>query len=184
MLPAASELRLVPISQFSNCPDVLEDGTNCEENAVIKAVKYSLWLVREHGIAPPVIAEDSGLMVFSLMGWPGVHSARIAETDVERNWMVIDKLSGKRDRSAQFLAYTAMAVNGVLVESWRGSVMGSIAEEPRGENGFGYDPIFLDQGSSHTFAELDPARKNELSHRHLAWTQAFEYLNQHYLPAK
>lgn len=98
--------------------------------------------------------------------------------------MVIDKLSGKRDRSAQFLAYTAMAVNGVLVESWRGSVMGSIAEEPRGENGFGYDPIFLDQGSSHTFAELDPARKNELSHRHLAWTQAFEYLNQHYLPAK
>ena len=182
-LPAAAGMELVPISQFANSPDVVEDGTTCEENAVIKAVKYSLWLVREHGIAPPVIAEDSGLMVFSLLGWPGVLSARIADTDVERNWMVLDKLSGKRDRSAQFLAYTALAINGVLVESWRGSVTGSIAEEPRGEHGFGYDPIFLDLASGRTFAELDPSRKNELSHRYMAWTQAVEYLKLHHLPA-
>lgn len=182
LLPAASGMQLAPISQYDNCPEIREDGTNCEENAVIKAVKYSLWLLREHGISPPVIAEDSGLMVFSLMGWPGVNSARIAETDVERNWMVLDKLSGKRDRSAQFLAYTALAINGVLVESWRGSVTGAIAEEPRGNQGFGYDPIFIDLASGRSFAELDSRSKNELSHRHLAWTQAFEYLQQHHLP--
>ena len=161
-----------------------DEAGNCgclhsEENAVIKAVKYSLWLKREHGVSAPVIAEDSGLMVFSLMGWPGVHSARIAETDVERNWMVLDKLSGKRDRSAQFLAYTALAVNGVLVDSWRGSVTGAIAEEPRGNNGFGYDPIFIDLRSGRTFAELSKQEKNELSHRNQAWTQAFDYLKLH-----
>ncbi|MCB1218158.1 non-canonical purine NTP pyrophosphatase [bacterium] len=181
VLPAASGLELRPVSDFPGCPDIEENGTTCEENAVIKAVKYSLWLRREHGIAPAVISEDSGLMVFSLLGWPGVHSARIAETDVERNWMVLDRLSGQRDRSAQFLAYTALAVNGVLVESWRGSVTGVIAEEPRGNQGFGYDPIFIDQASGRSFAELDRSRKNELSHRNQAWTQAFEYLRQHSL---
>ncbi|MEZ5338885.1 MAG: non-canonical purine NTP pyrophosphatase [bacterium] len=181
VLPAASGLELRPVSDFPGCPDIEENGTTCEENAVIKAVKYSLWLRREHGIAPAVISEDSGLMVFSLLGWPGVHSARIAETDVERNWMVLDRLSGQRDRSAQFLAHTALAVNGVLVESWRGSVTGVIAEEPRGNQGFGYDPIFIDQASGRSFAELDRSRKNELSHRNQAWTQAFEYLRQHSL---
>ena len=183
-LPAASGLEIQAISDFDNCPDITEDGTNCEENAVIKAVKYSLWLRRTHGIAPPVISEDSGLMVFSLMGWPGVHSARIAETDVERNWQVLDRLRGKHDRSAQFLAYTALAVNGMLIESWRGSVSGAIAEEPRGEQGFGYDPIFIDLKSGRTFAELDKERKNALSHRNLAWTQAFDYLRQHHLPVR
>ena len=178
-LPAASGLDLRPISAFDACPDVVEDGTTCEENAVIKAVKYSLWLKRTHDVSAPVIADDSWLMVFSLMGWPGVHSARIAETDVERNWMVLDKLSGKRDRSAQFLAYTALAVNGVLVDSWRGSVTGAIAEEPRGNNGFGYDPIFIDLRSGRTFAELSKQEKNELSHRNQAWTQAFDYLKLH-----
>ena len=183
-LPAASGIELKAIAEFSSCPDVVEDGTTCEENAVIKAVKYSLWLRREHGISSPVIAEDSGLMVFSLMGWPGVHSARIAETAVERNWEVLDRLSGTRDRSAQFIAYTALAINGVLVESWRGTVTGAIAEEPRGESGFGYDPIFLDLQSGRTFAELDRNRKNELSHRNIAWTQAFDYVKQHHLPVR
>lgn len=183
-LPAASGIELKSISEFSDCPEVVEDGTTCEENAVIKAVKYSLWLRREHGIASPVISEDSGLMVFSLMGWPGVNSARIAETAVERNWEVLDRLSGKRDRSAQFIAYTALAINGVLVESWRGTVMGAIAEEPRGEAGFGYDPIFIDLQSGRTFAEIDRDRKNELSHRNIAWTQAFEFLRQHHLPLR
>ena len=178
-LPAAAGLELRPVSEFEGCPDVPEDGTSCEENAVIKAVKYSLWLRRKHGIAPPVISEDSGLMIFSLLGWPGVYSARIAESDVERNWEVLDRMSGKRDRSAQFLAYTALAINGVLVESWRGSVTGAIAEEPRGDQGFGYDPIFLDLATGRTFAELSKQEKNRLSHRNKAWTQAFDYLNQH-----
>ncbi|HES58385.1 MAG TPA: hypothetical protein ENO21_03035, partial [Firmicutes bacterium] len=72
-LPAAKEFDLRSIAEFDGCPEIAEDGTSFEENAAIKAVKYSLWLKRTHHIWPVVAAEDSGLSIEGLLGWPGVH---------------------------------------------------------------------------------------------------------------
>lgn len=161
---------------YGSVPEVEEDGVSCEENAMIKAVKYSLWLKREHGIQPPVIAEDSGLFIEALLGWPGVHSARVADTADERNRLVLEKLKESTSRSAFFAAYTALAVNGYPLQTWRGIITGEIADGPAGGHGFGYDPIFLEPESGQTFAQLPLKRKNEISHRTRAWQQALEFV--------
>jgi XTP/dITP diphosphohydrolase len=177
-LPAAAGLELVPISDFANAPEVVEDGVTFEENAVVKAVRTSLWLKRAHGIEPPVVGEDAGLLVETLLGWPGVQSARIADNSAERIALVLERLGDHFNRSAQFVAYTAMAVNGNLLQTWRGSVSGRILHEPRGSSGFGYDPVFEDTSSGRTFAEMTREEKNQRSHRFKAWTAALEHLQQ------
>lgn len=175
-LAAAQDLELRAVDSFAGAPEVVEEGVAFEENAVLKAVRYSLWLKRIYDLEPPVVAEDAGLVVETLLGWPGVHSARIAETAEERIAMVLERLGEHKNRGAQFVAYTALAVNGQLLQTWRGVVAGRIALKPRGKYGFGYDPIFEELQSGQTFAEMPPAAKNERSHRTRAWTAALEYL--------
>jgi len=175
-LPAATGLELVGIKSLGPAPEVEEDGTTFEENAVIKAVKYSLWLKRELGISPPVVGEDAGLAIEALLGWPGIQSARIANTKEERIQLVLSRLEEGNNRSAQFMAFTALAVGGNLVSTWRGAVNGQITRTPRGTAGFGYDPIFEIPGLGLTFAELSQQQKNEISHRGRAWSQALGYI--------
>jgi XTP/dITP diphosphohydrolase len=178
-LPGAEGLELRPLVYFGEPPDVIENGTTFEENAAIKAVRYSLWLKRELGIEPPVVAEDSGLVVEALLGRPGVESARIAPTPSERIAWVLNEMEGIALRSAHFTAYTALAINGHLIRTWRGITPGRITEEPRGGGGFGYDPIFEDLELGRTFAELSGEQKNLRSHRGKAWTQVFDFLRAH-----
>lgn len=175
-LPAAAGLELRSIGEFAGAPDVLEEGVTFEENAVLKAVRYSLWLKRAHGIEPAMVAEDAGLVVEALLGWPGVMSARIAETPEQRIAMVLQRLGEHFNRSAQFVAFTAFVVNGYLLKTWRGVVAGRIVAAPRGSGGFGYDPIFEELQTGRTFAELSRDEKNRLSHRTRAWTATLDYL--------
>jgi XTP/dITP diphosphohydrolase len=174
-LPGADALELTPIYSLGLPPEVEESGSTLEENAAIKAVRYSLWLRRELGMHPPVVSEDSGLQIEALLGWPGVESKRVADTDRERNALTLSKMEGVQLRDAYFVAYVALAVNGHLLRTWRGAAPGRITEGPRGKGGFGYDPIFEDAELGRTFAELSAEEKNQRSHRGRAWAQAFEY---------
>lgn len=180
-LPAAAGIDLRPVGDIAQPPDILEDGTTEEENAVIKAIKYSLWLKREKGLETPVLAEDSGLRVEALLGWPGVNSNRIAPSDPERIALVLETLGEQKMRTAEFVAYVALAINGQLIHVWRGQVTGLITHAPRGTNGFGYDPIFLLPDMERTYAEISTEEKNERSHRNKAWTRALDFLRERFV---
>ena len=119
----------------------------------------------------PALADDSGLCVDALNGEPGIYSARWAGVhgdDVANNAKLLDKLSGVNQRGAKFQCVVALVIpkeNGeqVLIET--GSISGFIVDEPRGEHGFGYDPLFAPHGSSFTFGEFSHGEKDKISHR-------------------
>jgi XTP/dITP diphosphohydrolase len=180
-LPAAVGIELKPVIEIGNPPEVKEDGTTCEENSVIKAIKYSLWLKRELGKENPVLAEDSGLMIEALLGWPGALSNRTAESEQARNELVLERMADQQMRTAEFVAYVALAINGQLINVWRGQVLGRITHAPRGTNGFGYDPIFELTDRDQTYAEISTEEKNENSHRNKAWTRALDFMRERYL---
>jgi XTP/dITP diphosphohydrolase len=151
-----------------------ETGLTFAENARIKALGYSR-LTRF-----PVLADDSGLEVDALGGRPGIHSARYAgpgASDADR----INKLLGELEFSsggfsAHFACALALAQNGSLLHESKGICSGIITREPRGEHGFGYDPIFMFTKLGKTFAELNEAEKNQYSHRARAVVAMLEYL--------
>jgi len=139
-----------------------ESGKTFEENAVLKAVYYS------QCAEEPVFADDSGLEVDALGGAPGVYSARFAGQNAgqaENNNLLLQRLKGKADRRARFVTALALAKAGTLLGTSAGTVAGEILEAPRGENGFGYDPLFLYPPLGRTFAELTGAEKLEVSAR-------------------
>ncbi|HPN72472.1 MAG TPA: RdgB/HAM1 family non-canonical purine NTP pyrophosphatase [Candidatus Omnitrophota bacterium] len=145
-------------------PVVVEDGRTFRQNAVKKALTLSRFF---DGL---VLADDSGLEVEALGGKPGVRSARFARskaTDEENNEKVLKLLSliPEKNRSARFVCHLALASDGHLLESFEGVVEGAILEQPRGDNGFGYDPLFLPRGKDKTFAEMEAEEKNKISHR-------------------
>ena len=157
--------------------EVEETGTTFEENAALKAVA----VMRAGGL--PAIADDSGLCVDALGGGPGVYSARYGGeglTDVERFRLVLNGLSGELDRSAKFVSCICCAFpNGDKVEA-RGECPGLITYSPRGEDGFGYDPIFLIPEAKKTFAQMTADEKNAISHRGVA-LQKFKVELEKYL---
>ncbi len=142
---------------------VEETGASFEENARLKAEAYS----RLTDLA--VVADDSGLEVDALGGEPGVQSARYggARDDRARCRLVLERLRGTEAsrRTARFRCVLAVARAGRTLAIFEGSVEGRILEGPRGENGFGYDPIFYHDGAGRTFAELTRAEKQKISHR-------------------
>lgn len=145
--------------------DVVEDGTTFEENALIKASEIAKYV--ENSI---VLADDSGLEIDYLNKEPGIYSARYAgeNTPYEiKNQMLIDRLEGVADeqRTARFVCAIAAVFPDGSHEVVRGTIEGRIGYESAGENGFGYDPIFYLPEYGCTTAELDPEKKNELSHR-------------------
>jgi len=156
-------------------PEVAESGKTFEANATLKAVTVSKILRNEI-----VIADDSGLAVDALGGAPGVFSARYAgkkASDRSNIEKLLRELEGIKHRSARFCCVIALAKNGELMTTVAGEVTGTITNFPRGENGFGYDPIFLPNGFNETFGELPPEIKNEISHRAKAAAALVQYFN-------
>jgi XTP/dITP diphosphohydrolase len=142
-----------------------EDGFSYEENAFIKAAFTSAVT----GIAS--LADDSGLEVDALDGAPGLYSARYGNkgSDLERNLYLLTQLSHQpMPRKAKFVSVLALAFPDGRCETFRGECPGEILEEPRGEAGFGYDPLFWMPELGKTFAEIDTATKRVVSHRGIA----------------
>lgn len=144
-----------------------ETGTTYEENASLKACTVAARL----GL--PALADDSGLEVDALDGQPGVYSARFGGnvTDNERNALLLDKLRGKADRRARFRAVVILAYPDGDMEVYGGEVGGTLLEGPRGQGGFGYDPLFVPDGETRTLAEMTLVEKRALSHRGAALQQ-------------
>ena len=152
------------LTSLPEMPEVEETGTTFEENATLKALAASLlfdgW----------VIADDSGLEVDALGGAPGVQSARYAgapSNDAANNELLLRNLLPFRrpERSARFRCAIVLARNGRKLAAFSGTVEGGILHGPLGGGGFGYDPLFVPQGHSESFAQLGSEVKNALSHR-------------------
>ena len=158
----AIELDLLPL--FRELPAFPEDAPTFAENAAGKALYYS------RSSEEIIFADDSGLVVPALDGAPGVHSARYAganANDAKRIGKLLDEMRGMKgdERRARFVCVIAAARAGKMLAVVSDSAEGMIADEPRGHEGFGYDPIFYFPPRSKTFAELREAEKNEVSHR-------------------
>ena len=159
--------------------EVVEDGTTFEENAAIKATAIQ----KECGEI--VLADDSGLEVDYLNKEPGIYSARYMGEDTSyriKNKSLIDRLEGVEgdDRSARFVCAIAAAFPDGTVEITRGTIEGQIGYEEKGENGFGYDPIFYVPEYGCTTAELTLEQKNETSHRGKALRKMKEIMQAKY----
>ena len=151
--------------------DPIENGKTFEENSLIKAKEA--WNLSKTW----TLADDSGLCIDALDGAPGIHSARYAETPQKRIDRVLKEMNGKTNRSARFkCCMTLINPKGDVEFSYTGVCEGSIVESQRGINGFGYDPIFLINGSNRTMAELSDEEKNRISHRSIALNKILEYL--------
>jgi len=162
------QIELKSLDDFGPIPEAVEDGETFDDNAYKKALHTAKIL----GI--PAIADDSGLVVDALGGAPGVYSARYAgedATDEENCAKLLKEMEGKSDRTAHFKCVLSIAVPSGPALTYEGSCTGTILEEKRGENGFGYDPLFYFAEFGKTFAELDMATKNSVSHRGKALTE-------------
>lgn len=150
------------LADFGPLPEAVEDGVTFEENAYKKALHTAKIL----GL--PALADDSGLVVEALGGAPGVYSARYAgegASDDENCRKLLREIAGKEDRRAAFHCALSIAVPSGPALTYEGRCEGLIIDEKRGDNGFGYDPLFLFPESGKTFAELPSDEKNRVSHR-------------------
>lgn len=196
------------LSDFAASPEVIEDAPDFAGNATKKAVSLANWLAGQGNPAGVdyVLADDSGLEVDALNGAPGVHSARFAaldtgaqgnSTDADNNAkllrLMLDVPPEKRTgRFRCVIAFTPVPETDVEVASracdaneaeiatevFDGACQGRILDAPRGAHGFGYDPLFIPDGFSETFAELGDATKNRISHRSGALKKLRERLDQ------
>ncbi len=174
---AGLNLRLVAPSTLGLKLEVEENGTTYRENARLKAEAFA----RASGLL--TLADDSGLEVDALEGEPGLRSSRYAGAgagDAERVRFLLAKLEGVpwEKRTARFRCVIALAALSAEPHFFEGTCEGVIALEPRGGQGFGYDPIFYFPEYRLTMAELDPALKNRISHRGRAAAEAARFLSQ------
>ncbi|MCY8495149.1 XTP/dITP diphosphatase [Bacillus inaquosorum] len=152
------------LAEIGFTEEIKETGHTFEENAILKAEAVA------KAVNKIVIADDSGLSIDNLGGRPGVYSARYAgeQKDDQANIdKVLSELKGieKEQRTARFRCALAVSIPGEETKTVEGHVEGYIAEEPRGEYGFGYDPIFIVKDKDKTMAELTSDEKNKISHR-------------------
>ncbi|MCT8339891.1 non-canonical purine NTP diphosphatase [Flavobacteriaceae bacterium TK19130] len=167
-----SHIELLSLEDIDCHDDIAETAETIEGNAAIKAN-----FVRDH-YGYNCFADDTGLEISALNGEPGVYSARYAgeEKSAEANMKkVLEKLADTEDRSARFKTVFALTINEVDT-LFEGICDGKITKEPRGEEGFGYDPIFQPKGSDKTFAEMTLAEKGKIGHRGKALRYLVEYL--------
>jgi XTP/dITP diphosphohydrolase len=157
--------------------EIPETGLTIKENSLIKA-NYVLNILKESGNEMAVFADDSGIEVSALNNQPGVYSARYAgfpKNDLANNQKLLQELSTTSKRSARFITVITLIINN-QVHYFEGEIKGTIAYQPRGHNGFGYDPLFIPQGYRSTFAELNTETKNTISHRGIATKRLMEFL--------
>lgn len=169
------DLEVVTLNEFPDAPEVEEDGLTFQENAIKKARE----IARFTGCL--TLADDSGLEVDALGGRPGVFSARFAgepSDDERNNQKLLDMLQGipAQERTARFRCVIAIASPDGRVETTEGTCDGRIGFFPRGQGGFGYDPLFIPDGFKQTFAELSSEVKNRISHRGKALQKASKLL--------
>ncbi|MCZ6462695.1 MAG: XTP/dITP diphosphatase [Proteobacteria bacterium] len=162
-LLAGAGIEVETLDAQPDAGEVEETGETFEENARIKATHYARATGRW------TVAEDSGLVVDSLGGEPGVHSARYAGThgdDAANNRKLLSALEGVEDRGARYVCSIVLAQpSGDVAVTVQGVCEGRIVQKPRGKGGFGYDPLFVPGGEFRTNAELPPEEKNSISHR-------------------
>lgn len=157
-------IEVVSLNEFPDFPEIEENGETFKDNATKKATEACMFT----GLT--ALADDSGLEVDSLNDLPGIYSARFAgehKSDEDNNNKLLELLEGlpEYQRKARFRCVMAVATTECFVYTAEGVCEGFIAEEPRGEGGFGYDPIFYLPEQEKTFAELDLETKNKISHR-------------------
>ena len=166
------------LHEFKSVDVASEPGDTYAENAILKAQFYA----RETRLC--ALADDSGLEVEALGGGPGVYSARYAganASDADRRRLLLSELEQvpAEFRGARFVCVVAIAMpDGTVLNVSEGMCNGRIAFEPRGEGGFGYDPLFVPAGFNETFAELADSIKNQISHRARALLKAKEFLTR------
>lgn len=159
---------VVSLADYPDAPEVEETGSTFVENAILKATAYAEFT------GELTLADDSGLEVDALDGAPGVFSSRFAATDPERNAKLLDMMKDVPDgkRAARFRCVVAIAEPNGDTRTCDGTVEGVIAREPKGTNGFGYDPIFYVPELGRNMAELASSEKNAISHRGKALEKA------------
>lgn len=176
-LTADMDVEIVSQREAGYILDVEETGTTFAENSYLKA----------HAVTElsglPAVADDSGLVVDALGGEPGIYSARYGlghdASDADRYNYLLKKLGDEKDRSARFVcAICCTFPNGDVITSY-GEFEGDILYGPRGENGFGYDPIFQPDGYEISSAEMTPEQKNAVSHRGKAMREFIQKLKEY-----
>lgn len=171
-------IRIRTVADFPNAPEVEEDGTTCEANAIKKARE----IARATGV--PAVADDTGLEVDALEGRPGVYAARYAgehATYEDNCRKLLLELAGvpRPKRTARFLTVAAIAFPSGDVHVTQGNLEGLITEQPVGDRGFGYDPVFLVPEFDRTLAQLTAEEKNRMSHRAKAFARMRVWLEEH-----
>ena len=167
------EFNIKSLDDIGFCEEVPENENTIEGNAIFKAnyiyKKYNL----------NVFADDTGLEVDSLNGKPGVHSARyagISKNSTDNINKLLKKLKNKKNRKARFKTIIALILNS-KIHTFEGVVEGIITKKPKGDNGFGYDPVFIPRGYTKTFGELSIEEKNSISHRSLAMNKLIDFIS-------
>ena len=171
-----NRVEVLSLSDIGCCDDIPETADTLQGNALIKARH----IYGKYGI--DCFADDTGLEVEALGGAPGVYSARYAgeECDSEANMRkLLENLTGKSNRNAQFRTVIALIIDGKEM-LFDGIVKGTIAMEKKGDSGFGYDPIFIPEGHTESFAQMSGEMKNSMSHRFRATQQLGDYLKENY----
>lgn len=168
---AGSAILLKSLNDIACFDDIPETGSTFEENAGQKS-RYIFDLYH-----CDCFADDSGLEIDALNGEPGVYSARYSGSrDFEQNMqLVLDRLEGQKNRTARFRTVISLILNG-KEHLFEGSIEGKITLQRSGSKGFGYDPIFKPDGYEISFAEMDPAEKNKISHRAIAVEKLISFL--------
>ena len=171
------KINLFSLSDIGLNQEIPENEKTIKKNAIFKAK----FVNRQTG--KNVFADDTGLEIDSLNGEPGVYSARYS--GVERNSdknieLVLTKLKNKSNRNSRFKTIISLILDGKSV-NFEGVVEGKITEEKRGNNGFGYDPIFQPNGYASTFGEMSLKEKNKISHRSIAINKMVQYLKENNL---
>lgn len=168
----AGYYEVIGLSEAGINEDIPENAPTLEGNSKIKAV--FVW----EKFKMDVFADDTGLEIEALNGAPGVYSARYAGPDknsTDNMNLVLEKLMGEKNRKAQFRTSICLILNGEQ-HFFEGKILGHILEQPKGADGFGYDPIFQPQGYHVSFAQMSLAEKNKISHRGLAMQKLIGFL--------
>ena len=170
-----NKFTLLSLGEVNIFEDIPEDEPLIEGNALFKAQ----YVYNATGL--DVFADDTGLEVEALNGLPGVHSARFAgeSKDSSANIAkVLELLKGEQNRKARFRTVIALIFEGKEY-LFEGTISGTIIDEKRGDEGFGYDPVFIPEGKDLTFAQMSLNEKNKISHRALAFEKLKEFLHQY-----
>ena len=169
---AKFNIEVISLLELNFNEEIVEDGDTFESNALIKAKTiYDLYHL-------PVISDDSGLCVSALDGAPGVYSARYGgvETDLDRTNLVLKHMEGISNREAYFHCSIILYLEDGNYKHFEGRVYGDLDYEVKGENGFGYDVIFIPKGYTDTFGIISSDIKNQISHRANALKSLVSYL--------